>query len=122
MKMNKFEIFDVVKIPFKRKVVDGIIKWCSIYYDVKSEKKYHQYHVSIQGAKHFKKILEPELLNYNPKGRTKRTDKSNRNTITISKSMNDTNFMSCHISGDINFNEFVENIKSLYLDHEVKIN
>ena len=120
--MTDPEIFDVVKIPFKRKVVDGIIKWCSIYYDVKSEKKYHQYHVSIQGAKHFKKILEPELLNYNPKGRTKRTDKSNRNTITISKSMNDTNFMSCHISGDINFNEFVENIKSLYLDHEVKIN
>lgn len=45
----KFEIFDVVKIPFKRKVVDGVIKWCSIYYDVKSEKKYYQYHVSIQG-------------------------------------------------------------------------
>ena len=121
MKMNKFEIFDVVKIPFKRKIVDGIIKWCSVYYDVKSNKKYYQYHVSIQGAKHFKKILEPELLNYNPKGRTRRTDKSNRNTITISK-MNSPNSMSCHISGDINFSEFVENIKSLYLDHEVKIN
>ena len=45
----------------------------------------------------------------------------NKNTITISKSTNDTNLMSCHISGDINFNEFVDYIKSLYLDHEVKV-
>ena len=46
----------------------------------------------------------------------------NKNTITISQFRNCPNFMICHISGDINFNEFVGNIKSLYLDHEVKIN
>ena len=117
----KFEIFDVVKIPFKRKIVDGRVEWCNVYYDIKSNKKYNQYHVSIQGAKHFKKISEPELLTYNPNGRTKRTDKPNRNTITISQSVNGPNFMSCHISGDINFDEFVGNIKSLYLGHEVDV-
>ena len=117
----KFEIFDIVKIPFKGKVVDGRVEWCSVYYNIKSNKKYNQYHVSIQGAKHFKKILEPELLTYNPNGRTNRTYKSNRNTITISQSVNGPNFMSCHISGDINFDEFVGNIKSLYLDHEVNV-
>ena len=117
----KFEIFDVVKIPFKRKVVDGRVEWCNVYYDIKSNKKYNQYYVSIQGAKHFKKISEPELLTYNLNGRTKRTYKSNRNTITISQSVGGPNFMSCHISGDINFDEFVGNIKTLYLGHKVDV-
>ena len=50
-----------------------------------------------------------------------RAIKMNKNTITISQFRNGPNFMTCHINGDINFYEFVGYIKSLYLDHEVKV-
>ena len=120
--MFKFELNDCVKIPFNGRLVDGRVEDCRVYYNKKEKKVYNQYSVKIRGAKHFKKIFEDDLLKNNPNGGTNRTYKSNRNTITISQSVNGPNFMSCHISGDINFNEFVGNIKSLYLDHEVKIN
>ena len=58
--MFKFERDDVVKIPFKGKIVDGRVKDCRVYYDSKEKKAYNQYSVKIRGAKHFKKIFEDD--------------------------------------------------------------
>lgn len=41
--------------------------------------------------------------------------------ITIQKSMCGPNFSSCHISGDFNFSDFVNYLKSQYLDFEVEV-
>lgn len=112
----KFEIFDVVKIPFKRKVVDGRVERCSVYYDIKSNKVYNQYHVSIQGAKHFKKIFEDDLMKYNPNGGIKKPFE-----IVIEKNEIGPGFADLRISGDIDFEDFVYIIKSKYLFFDIKV-
>lgn len=119
----KFEICDWVKIPFKGNVVDGMVEFCRKHYDVKSNKMTNQYSVSIKGAKHFKKISENELLKYNPNGGVqKKYDPSTKKiTIIHQKYMSGPKFSSCYISGDFNFSDFVNYLKSQYLDFEVAV-
>ena len=56
--MFKFERDDVVKIPFKGKIVDGRVKDCRVYYDSKEKKAYNQYSVKIRGLSISRRFLK----------------------------------------------------------------
>lgn len=114
--MFKFERDDVVKIPFKGKIVDGRVEDCRVYYDSKEKKAYNQYSVKIRGAKHFKKIFEDDLMKNNPNGGIKKPFE-----IVIEKNEIGPGFADLRISGDINFEDFLYIIKSNYLFFDIKV-
>lgn len=114
--MFKFERYDVVKIPFKRKIVDGRVEECRVYYDSNEKKAYNQYFVRIRGSKHLKKIFEDDLMKNNPNGGIKKPFE-----IVIEKNEIGPGFSDLRISGDIDFEDFVYIIKSKYLCFDIKI-
>ena len=114
--MFKFERYDVVKIPFNRKIVDGRVEECRVYYDSKEKKAYNQYFVRIRGAKKLKKIFEDDLIKNNPNGGIKKPFE-----IVIEKNEIGPGFSDLRISGDIDFEDFVYIIKSNYLFFDIKV-
>lgn len=114
--MFKFERYDVVKIPFKGKIVDGRVEDCRVYYDSNEKKAYNQYFVRIRGAKKLKKIFEDDLMKNNPNGGIKKPFE-----IVIEKNEIGPGFSDLRISGDIDFEDFVYIIKSKYLCFDIKV-
>ena len=114
--MFKFELDDVVKIPFNGKILIGRVEDCRVYYDKKEKKSYNQYFVKIRGAKHLKKIFEDDLMKNNPNGGIKKPFE-----IVIEKNEIGPGFSDIRISGDIDFEDFLYIIKSNYLFFDIKV-
>ena len=117
----KIEDDDWVKIPFKGKIVDGRVESSRVYYDKNTHKAYNQYSVSIRGAKCIKKIFEDKLLKYNPNGGVQKKYDPSTRKIVIKRSECGPDFTSCHITGDMDFDDLLYVLQSNYLGWKIKV-